>query len=443
MDDEARPRRTGRFTSPLSRRAFLQRAALAGLIVPPSVAALGACATSSVIVPGGSPGGDGGSPGASGGSTAPSGLTIASPDNPVTWPLSPDNPAIADGLKPEQGGVLQLYNYADYLAPSLVKAFIKKYAAYDIDVQVSTFNDTEEAITKIRAGEVAYDMYFPSYDQISKLVTASLVQPLNHSYIPNIKNVWPSFENPWYDQEWRFSTPYTVYTTGIGWNNELVPDDIGALSNPYSSLWDTKYSGKTAVIDDFHTAMAMVILEMGQTDINTSDPAVLAQVSQRMTELTQATSPKVTITMYNDLPLGQLGLCQMWSGDVVNAVYYLPKGKSPDILDYWFPSDGKGMVDNDLMVVLKGGKCPVLAHLFIDFMLDQQNALKNFGYIGYQPPQNALNPERLVQDGYLPENLKSATVLPQYFDVGYRLLELPPTNYVQWQRIWQQFKAGG
>ncbi len=438
MDDEQRPPRTGRFASPLSRRAFLQRAAFAGLVVPPAVAALGACASSSVALPGGNGGAT-----ASGGSTAPSGLTIASPENPVTWPISPDNPVIADGLTPEKGGVLKVYNYADYLAPSLVKAFIRKYEAYDIDVEVSTFNDTEEAITKIRAGDVAYDLYFPSYDQISKLVTASLIRPLNHSYITNIDNVWPSFQNPWYDQDWLYSVPYTVYTTGVGWNNEIIPDDIGALSNPYSSLWDTKYAGKTAVIDDFHTAMSMVILEMGGQDINTGDPAELAKLSQRMTELQEATSPKVTIAMYNELPLGQIGLSQMWSGDIVNAVYYLPKGKQPSILDYWFPSDGRGMVDNDLMVVLKGGQCPVLAHLFIEFMLDQQNALKNFGFIGYQPPQNAINPERLVEDGFVPANLKSATVLPEYFDVGYRLLELPPTVLAEWQRVWQKFKAGG
>ena len=55
---------------------------------------------------------------------------------------------------------------------------------------------------------------------------------------------------------------------------------------------------------------------------------------------------------------------------------------------YWYPADGKGMVDNDLMVILAQGQNPVLAHLFLDFMLDTKNALDNFGYIGYQPPQN-------------------------------------------------------
>ena len=73
-----------------------------------------------------------------------------------------------------------------------------------------------------------YDLYFPSYDQISRLVTGGLTAPLNHSYIPNIKNVWPNFTNPWYDQEWRYTAPYTIYTTGIGWRNDQVPANIGA-----------------------------------------------------------------------------------------------------------------------------------------------------------------------------------------------------------------------
>ena len=50
-----------------------------------------------------------------------------------------------------------------------------------------------------------------------------------------------------------------------------MPADIGALSNPYDSLWDPKYKGKTAVIDDWHTAMAMVLLRAGKTDVNTSN----------------------------------------------------------------------------------------------------------------------------------------------------------------------------
>jgi spermidine/putrescine transport system substrate-binding protein len=76
-------------------------------------------------------------------------------------------------------------------------------------------------------------------------------------------------------------------------------------------------------------------------------------------------------------------------------------------------------------------------------MLDTTTALGNFSYIGYQPPQNSINPSQLVSDGYLPANLASCTVLPEYFDVGFRLLEMSPSVTALWQQQWQKFKAGG
>lgn len=404
-----------------NRRQFLQRAALLAAGTPALVAFLDAC----------SKGGQS--------SSAPT-LKIASPSNPVTWDIAGDNKPIADGLAPEKGATLQLYSYADYIAPDAIKSFEEKYAT---KVQVSTFNDTDEAITKIRGGNVDYDIYFPSYDQISRLVNGGLVRPINHSYVPNIKNVWPFFSNPWYDQEWRFTVPYTVYTTGIGWRTDQVPADIGGLKNPYEALWDSAYKNKTAVIDDWHTAMAMVLLKLGITDVNTSSADDLKKLGDQLTDLVKATSPKVTVTMYSDLPAGQIGLSQMWSGDIVNAVNYLPEGTGPEILRYWFPSDGKGLVDNDLIVLLRGGKNPVLGHLFLNHMLETEVAKQNFQQIGYQPPQVSLNPDSLVADGLVPENLKSAIVRPEYFDVGYRLLELDTANDAAWHNVWRAFKAGG
>ena len=68
---------------------------------------------------------------------------------------------------------------------------------------------------------------------------------------------------------------------------------------------------------------------------------------------------------------------------------------------------------------------------------------QNFGYIGYQPPQNSINPDSLVADGFIPENLRSAIVQPEYFDTGYRLLGAATTVDAAWHEVWQEFKAGG
>ena len=404
-----------------TRRQFLVRAAILVAGAPALTSILAAC-------------GDGGPPS----SSAPS-LTLARPDSPVTWDIADDNKPIADGLSPEKGATLKIYNYADYLSPQAVKSFEDKYG---VTIEISTFNDGDEALTKLRSG-VDFDIYNANYTEISRLVTGGLLRPLNQSYIPNISNVWPSFTNPWYDQEWRYTVPYTIYTTGMGWRTDQVPADIGGSPNPYASLWDPVYKDKTAILDDWHSAMALVLLKEGITDVNTSSEADLQMVGEQLSALVAATSPKVTITMYSDLPAGQMGLAQMWSGDIINAQYYLPEGVGTEILQYWFPADGKGLVDNDMLVTLRGGKNPVLAHLFLDHMLDPAVAKENFSAIGYQPPQNTITADSLVAEEFIPENLRSAIVKPEYFDTGFRLLELDPANDAAWRNVWNAFNAGG
>ncbi|MET0896370.1 MAG: spermidine/putrescine ABC transporter substrate-binding protein [Mycobacterium sp.] len=404
-----------------TRRQFLVRAAILAAGAPALGSVLAAC-------------GGGGPPS----SSTPS-LTLARPDSPVKWDIAEDNQPIADGLAPEKGATLKIYNYADYLSPQAIKAFEEKYG---VTVEVSTFNDGDEAITKLRSG-VDYDIYNANYTEISRLVTGGLLRPLNHSYIPNISNVWPTFTDPWYDQGWQYTVPYTIYTTGMGWRSDQVPADIGMLPNPYASLWDPVYTDKTAILDDWHSAMALVLLKEGITDVNTSSEADLKMVGEQLSALVEATSPKVTITMYSDLPAGQIGLAQMWSGDIINAQAYLPEGVGTDILRYWFPADGKGIVDNDMLVTLRGGKNPVLAHLFLDHMLDADVAKENFSAIGYQPPQNSITADSLVAEEFIPENLRSAIVKPEYFDSGFRLLELDPANDAAWHNVWNAFNAGG
>ena len=114
------------------------------------------------------------------------------PDNPVKWPLSTKNPPIESGLKPEPGSTLRLYNYSDYLGPGVLKAFEKEF---DVDISVSTFNDTDEALNKVASGDLGSTSTSRA-TTVGRLVHADLLRPLNHDYIPNIDNLWPEFYEP-------------------------------------------------------------------------------------------------------------------------------------------------------------------------------------------------------------------------------------------------------
>lgn len=400
-----------------NRRQFLRHSALLAAGMPVAAALLDGCSPD----------------------RAPDTVTITAPDRPVTWDIAADNRSVPDGLGPEKDATLRLYTYADYFSPAAIKSFEDQYG---VSVTITAFNSTDEALEKIRDGTVDFDIYTPSYDQIGRLVTGGLLRPLNHSYIPNVTNLWPAFRNPWYDGQWRYSVPYTVYTTGIGWRTEQVGTSVEALANPYEVLWDPAYAHKTAVIDDWHTAMSMVLLKIGVSDVNTSSADDLHSVGEALAQLKQNTAPAVTVTMFDDLAAGLVGVSQMWSDDILSAADALPEGVSPDILRYWFPADGRGLVDNDLMVLPRRGKNPVAAQLFINHMLDAEVARANFAAVGSQSPQLSIDPDSLVADGVIPPNLTSAIVRPEYFDVGYRILELTPANQDAWQHVWRTFKVG-
>src|SRR4051794_28211119 len=102
-DPEHRTRPVARGSS---RREFLTRSMLLAAGAPTLAAFLDACSTSS-----------GGS--SSGGRDSI--LKLASPDNPVTWPIKADNKPIANGLSPEKGATLRLYNYDQYIGPKVLK----------------------------------------------------------------------------------------------------------------------------------------------------------------------------------------------------------------------------------------------------------------------------------------------------------------------------------
>jgi spermidine/putrescine transport system substrate-binding protein len=420
----------------LSRRQLLQRSAAAAVGVPSLAAFLEACSKKPSA-------GGGPAPTGSGGSTASAKPTfsVASPANPVKWPIYDDNKPIASGLTPESDATLNVYTYVDYFDKGAIKSFQDKYKKYNVKVTITTFEDTTEAIGKIRTGGVQADIYNPSYDQIGKMITAKLLQPLNHDYIPNIANVWPTYTNPFYDQEWQYTTPYVLYGTGIAWRTDLVHDDVSTMTNPYDILWDTKYAKKISVLDDYRTCMGMVLLR-NNLSVNTTKDEDLALVGKQLTELNKTMSPKVNVTDYTDLPNKIVSLCQVWAGDAVNMMSYLPKNDDGSELRYWSPKGQTDMCDNDLLVPLRSSKAPVMTHLLLNHMLDYEVAIGTFSFTGYQPPQNKITPSELVSSQFIPQNLSSAVVEQADWENGQHILELPPDVDAKWQEVWQQFKAG-
>ncbi|MDX6392811.1 MAG: spermidine/putrescine transport system substrate-binding protein [Streptosporangiaceae bacterium] len=407
--------------SPVSRRGFLKQAGAAGLLMGGMGSLLEAC----------------GSPASSTSTT--SSIPLPRPGHPVTWPTFSGNKAIAGGLQPEQGATLQVYNWVAYINDQCLKDFEKKYSC---KVQLTTFNTMSEAMSKLRSGQLNFDVFVPTVDQLGNLVEGKLIQPLNHSYIPNISQVWPEFQNPFYDGKWQYTAPYTIYTAGIAWRKDHVSENPYAMANPWAMPWQAKYKGKVAILDDYRESISLGLMKNGIFDLNTTSASQIAKAQQSLQDLSRLVNVHIDNNDYSNVPSGQIWIHHAWSGDMAGAPGYLPKGVSPDVLGYWFPTDGKGPVGNDTMTVLAGAKNPVLAHLFLNYMLDLPNVLTNISFNGYMQPLTAVTPQRLVKEGLLAPNLTSTAVLPSYFRRGVSELQLPAAADQQWQQAWLAVSKG-
>jgi spermidine/putrescine transport system substrate-binding protein len=376
----------------------------------------------------------------------PGGLPLPRPDNAVTWAITDDNPPIADGVE-DEGGPLQVFNYADYMDPAQIKRFEKLTGR---KVQVATYNSADEAVAKLSSGTVDFDVIVGlSGSSILNLIAPQLIQPLNHSYLPNLVNIWPALQDPFYDRGSRYTVPYTVWSDGIGYRRDKLSVDPAELDVPYDIFWRSEpYKGKVGVLDDSRDALAMPMqrdaIRVGdRPDLNTENPEVVADAGAALTELIDICNVKVTITGYQTLPEGKTYLNQVWSGDMLAAaIYYLPKGTPPEALGYWWPREN-GVVQNDFFCIGRGAKNPALAHRFLNFFLDAKVAYRNFvDYVGYTPPQISIDPERLIAEGLIPKTLSDAVVLPDQFVPNQQLLALTVAGQRLWDQAWSKFKAG-
>ena len=373
-------------------------------------------------------------------STNPAGAGSAVPplprqDRPVKWPVYPDNKPIASGLAPEQGATLEIYNWVAYINESVIKNFCKKY---NCKYALTTFNTMEEALAKLNSGELKFDVFLPTVDVLGQLIAQKLIRPLNHSYIPNITNAWPDYRNPFYDVAWQYTTPYSIYTTGMAWRKDKVN-----LSPSWNMPWQgAPYKGKVAVLDDYRETISLALMRAGNFDLNTTSTPQIQAAGRALQELASLTNVRIDNNDYTDVPTGKTWIHHAWSGDMAASYSYLPKGTSVDTLGYWFPADRKGPVANDLMVNLTTGANPVLSHMFIDYMLNVDNAFENYSYVGYMQPLTAVTPARLIKEQLLPPQLTSTVVLPDYFRHGIFQLELPPAADAVWESTWNSFSKG-
>lgn len=284
--------------------------------------------------------------------------------------------ALLIGVAPVAGAqqVVNIYNWADYLDDGVLREFEREFG---IRVIYNVFSNNEELHARLRAGASGYDLIFPSDYMAEVLIEEGLLQPIPREAIPNFVHLDERFLNLPFDPENEYTVPYFWGTTGIGVNTRYVKEPF----DTWDILWDPKYRGRIAMLNDSREVFAVALKRMGAS-INSKDPNELEAARDMLLE-----QKPLVLTYDSDntehlLASGEVWLAHGYSGDVLLAV-----DENPDIT-YVVPREGSSLWV-DVMAIPKTARNVDGALKLINFLLRPEISARLSESIRYPSPNRA------------------------------------------------------
>ncbi|WP_283678941.1 ABC transporter substrate-binding protein [Lentilactobacillus sp. Marseille-Q4993] len=268
--------------------------------------------------------------------------------------------------------VLNLYNWGDYIDPSLITKF-QKETGYHVNVE--TFDSNEAMYTKIKQGGTNYDLTVPSDYMVQKMKQDKLLIPLDKSQLTGISNYGQDYMNKTFDPGNKYSLPYFWGTLGIIYNDKYIKK--GSIAH-WNQLWDKKYKNRIMLIDSARDIMGLSLISMGKS-VNTTNTADLKAAKRKLDKL----APNVKAVVADEIKMymaeGEAPLAVDWSGEAAEMM------SQNSHLHYVVPTEGSNMWFDNL-VIPKTAKHFTAIYKFLNFMSEPENAAKNAEYIGYSTP---------------------------------------------------------
>ena len=283
---------------------------------------------------------------------------------------------------------LTIYNWGEYIDPELIDAFEEETG---IHVIFETFDSNEAMYTKVQQGGSSYDIAVPSEYMIEKMLEDDMLIELDHSLLPNLKNIDPYFLDLPFDPGNKYSIPYFWGTVGIVYNPNEVPEDL--TFDSWEDLWDERLQEKVFLVDSSREVMGMGLNSLGYS-LNLKDDKALREATDKLVGLIPNVKAiigdEITPLMINN----EATVALTWSGQAADMMW------ENEELTFAVPKEGSNLwFDN--MVIPKTSQNIEGAHAFINFMLDAENSAQNADYVGYSTPNTAawaLMDEEVITD---------------------------------------------
>jgi len=330
---------------------------------------------------------------------------------------------------------LHLYNWNNYIAPETVKRFEEQCKC---EVVQTYYSDNEELLAKLAAGAKGYDILVPTSNAVQSLIKGGQLKPLDLATLPNIKNVDPVYLNTPFDPGNKYSVPYAMSTTIIGYNDVKIKE-LGVPTDTWAVVFDPKYldklKGRVTVLDSSSELFAAALKYLGYSanDVDEKHWREAADVIKTAKPYWAAFNASSYI---KELTVGNIWLVHGYSNDIFQANLDAVAAKRPFHIVQGVPKEGAVLaVDN--MVIHKSAPRPDLALKFINFMLDGKNSAELTNLIG------SGNPNTDAMKSIKAELLKYPAIFPPK-ELQSKLEQLKDLTSAQRRlrnRLWTEIKA--
>lgn len=337
--------------------------------------------------------------------------------------------------------VLNIYNWADYIAPETIGEFEREYG---IEVNYDTYDSSETVEARMLSGQSGYDVVDLAYYNASRLIPAGVFLPLDRDRLPLHGHL-----DPWvlaamdpYDPGNRFGVPYMWGSTGFAYNARLVAKYLpDAPLGSGAMLFDPEVVSRLAGcgvtwVDEPSDLIPMVLLYLG-LDPNSVAAGDLAQAEAQLKAVRPYIRYFSTTRMMIDLPNEDVCVAMSYAGDYAQARMRAIEVGSDVPLRYTAPVEGSTLWA-DGMFIPRDAPHPENAHKFLNYLLRPEVIARVTNFIHYANANIAaapfVDPEILSDPAAYPDD--------EARDRLHHRLALAPKQERQRMRMWSRVKTG-
>ena len=319
---------------------------------------------------------------------------------------------------------LHVYIWADYISPEIVHKF---EVIHGCKVQQDIFDSNEMMFAKLQAGGAGYDIVCPSHYYVKKMAATGMLRELDWEKMPALENLDPDILRKFGPEILKWSVPYFMSYTGLGYSKDVEGIDEDNLSWDIFLRVDLK--DRMTLLDDYSEVIGAAARKLGY-----SFAEILGEPEKMDKVVEVARGWRKNIIKFdneqykNGLATGEFLVVMGYFSDLSQIV------AESDNLALGLPKEGC-MMSCDMLAIPSTAKNPELAMKFIDFVNQAENAAKNIEDVyAYCPNLAALE--------FLDEEVKSdPSVFVDGADSCILIPEFTPEEEQILLKAWQKIRS--